>query len=62
MHVSTTSPLIQGKIAGLYIASTSENVNFYDGVIKGKTAIVGSINEIEGNDENLKGGYTYSGK
>lgn len=35
--VSTTKPVIIGELYGLYIPDTNTTVNFYDGILKGKT-------------------------
>ena len=45
--VSTTSPVINGSAAGIKVAYDDSIINFYDGIVKGTTAISGSINETE---------------
>ena len=45
--VSKTNPKITGKSYGLYNSSTTSEVNFYDGIITGNTAIYGKITDVE---------------
>ena len=45
-NVSIETPIITGKTYGIYNSDNSI-FNFYDGVITGKTAISGGVNEIE---------------
>ena len=51
--VSKTSPEIVGTTMGIYNANGSV-INFYDGIIKGKTSIEGKITEYEENYEIIK--------
>ena len=47
--VSTTSPEISAINYGLINTNSSSTINFYDGIISGKTAMEGIISEIEPN-------------
>ncbi|MBO5529839.1 MAG: hypothetical protein J5970_00380, partial [Bacilli bacterium] len=61
--VSTNNPTITGKTYGLYNSNTTADVNFYDGIITGATAIYGSITDVEPSYEIIQkdnGDETYS--
>ena len=46
-NVSTSSPVINGNTFGIKFAYDTSTFNFYDGIVKGTTAISGSVNETE---------------
>ena len=60
----TTNPVIYGRVYGLLHSDLTSNVNFYDGVIKGRTnSVSGTITETELNyketrDQVTEGGVT----